>query len=136
MEMIWQCGGDFMKRFCIGLLAAGLLASPGGAFAHHSFAIFDQTKTETLTGTVKNFQWTNPHVYLDIVVDDGKNPPTLWPLEGSSVVALYRNGWKKSMLKEGDKVTVKIHPLRSGKPGGNVLTVTLPSGEEMKACCS
>ena len=130
-----------MKRYCvglycIGLLTTGLLASPGDVFAHHSFAPFDQTKTVTLTGTVKDFQWTNPHVWLDMIVEDGKSAPTVWSLEGSSVMALYRSGWKKGMIKEGDKVTVKIHPLRSGKPGGNVLTVTLPNGEEMKTCCS
>lgn len=124
-----------MKKFCTGLIAAALVALPGAVFAHHSFAIFDPDKTVTVVGTVKDFQFYNPHVWLDMIVLDANDTETLWSLEGSSVIALYRNGWKKSMINPGDKVTVTLRPLKSGKPGGNMLTVTLPDGKVMKTCC-
>lgn len=124
-----------MKKFCTGLIAAALLALPGAVFAHHSFAVFDHAKTVTLVGTVKDFEFYNPHIWLDLFVKDESGTQTLWSLEGSSVIALYRNGWKQSMIKPGDKVTVTLHPLKSAKPGGNILTVTIPSGQVMKTCC-
>jgi hypothetical protein len=120
----------------MGLLAAALVASSGTVLSHHSFAVFDTTKTMTVEGTVKVFQFTNPHVWLELIVKDENNQETLWLLEGSSLMALYRSGWKKSMIKSGDKVKVTLNPLKSGKPGGVMLTVELPNGVSMKTCCS
>ena len=88
------------------------LAGASMAMAHHSFAMFDQSKPTTLTGTVTAFEWTNPHAYIEL---------------GSPSI-LMQSGWKFKDLKHGDKVTARISPLRSGQPGGLLIQVTLPDG--------
>jgi hypothetical protein len=104
--------------------AAGLSAA-GAAWAHHSFAMFDQTKQVSVTGTVKDFQWTNPHAFIE--VDDGKGK--VWSVELNSPNNLRRQGWTREAMKAGDHVTVVLNPLRDGKPGGLFNAVTLPSGK-------
>jgi hypothetical protein len=111
-------------------LAVTIVASPF-AWGHHSFAMFDLDKEVTLQGVVKEFQWTNPHVWLQIVVTDEKGTATEWSLEAGAPGMLTRTGWKSSMLKANDKVTVVIHPLKSGAPSGSLMRVTLPDGRVM-----
>jgi hypothetical protein len=108
------------------ICTCSLLAVP--ALAHHSFAMFDQQKTITLTGTVKEFQWTNPHSWLQVMVADGRGPVREWSLEMGSPPDLVRNGWKPKVVKPGDKVSVTLHPLKNGAPGGQLLSVVLPDG--------
>ena len=109
-----------------GALLAGVILSNGGtAFAHHSFAMFDQNRQVSVTGTVKSFQWTNPHAFIELEAPDGK----LWSVELNSPNNLVRQGWKRTALKEGDKVTVVLNPLRDGQAGGLFNAVTLPSGQ-------
>ena len=107
------------------LLGALTLAAPT-ARAHHSFAMFDFTKVVTITGSVKEFQWTNPHVVLWVNVE-GKDPkkPDVWWLEMTSPGNLTRGGgWSRKALNAGDKVTVELNPLRSGELGGALVKVT------------
>ena len=111
---------------CCGLVALAALAAP--AAAHHSFAMFDQTKTVTLKGTVAEFQWTNPHSWIELDVAGGAQAGH-WSIELNSPNNLTRQGWKRSMLKAGDAVTVTINPLRDGKKGGLFNTVVLPDGK-------
>ena len=108
-----------------GLLIAGALAGALPALAHHSFAMFDFTKVITITGTVKEFQWTNPHVVLWVNVE-GKDPkhPDVWWLEMTSPGNLTRTGWNRKALNAGDKVEVELNPLRDGKLGGALIKVT------------
>ena len=101
------------------------LASTAPALAHHSFAMFDQSRQVTLTGTVKEFQWTNPHAFISIEDANGK----LWSIELNSPNNLVRQGWKRTALAPGDKVTVVMNPLRNGTPGGLFNAVTLPDGK-------
>lgn len=96
--------------------------------AHHSFAMFDQTKQVTLTGTVTVFEWTNPHAYIEIDVPDEKGGITHWSVEMGSPSILMQSGWKFKDLKHGDKITVKLSPLRDGKPGGLLVQATLADG--------
>jgi hypothetical protein len=112
------------------IIAVTAIASPF-AWSHHSFAMFDLDKEVTLQGVVKEFQWTNPHVWLQIVVTDDKGATTEWSLEAGAPGMLTRTGWKSSMLKANDKVTVVIHPLKSGAPSGSLMRVTLPDGRVM-----
>ena len=104
------------------LLAAVAVAGP--AAAHHSFAMFDQKKVMTLEGTVKEFQWTNPHAFIELDATGGRH----WSIELNSPNNLKRNGWNRASLKTGDKITVRIAPLRNGKPGGLFLDLTKADG--------
>ena len=107
---------------------AGALLAGGSAFAHHSFAMFDKDKEVTLVGEVKDFQWTNPHVWLQLVTQDEAGQPVEWGIEMASVNILAREGWKKTSFKPGDKVTVVIHPLRDGSHGGAMIRATTSAG--------
>jgi hypothetical protein len=109
-------------------IAAAALALAGPASAHHSFAMFDQTKIVTLEGTVGEFQWTNPHAFIELDVTNG-GKVTRWALELNSPNNLTRQGWHRTSLKPGDKVTVQFNPLRSGRPGGLFLDVKFPDGK-------
>jgi hypothetical protein len=116
------------KLHGLAILTAILLAGSGSAFAHHSFAMFDQTKQITLSGNVTVFEWTNPHAYIEIDVPDDKGNMKHWSVELGSPSILMQSGWKYKDLKHGDKITVKISPLKDGKPGGLLVQATLPDG--------
>jgi hypothetical protein len=95
--------------------------------AHHSFAMFDMSRQLTLEGTVRSFQYTNPHIWINLTVIDSKTgQPVEWGIEGASPNTLSRTGWNHSIIKSGDKVKITIHPLRDGRPGGSL--VSLQSG--------
>ncbi|MEO8313596.1 MAG: DUF6152 family protein [Pseudomonadota bacterium] len=117
-----------MKRRTAAVIVALGAAFP--ALAHHSFAMFDQAKTLTLTGTVKEFQWTNPHIFVQLMVKD-MNSEKEWSIEFISVSSARRLGWRRDVIKPGDKVIVDLHPLRDGSPGGSLLAMVMPSGEVM-----
>ena len=100
--------------------------------AHHSPAAFEATKTVTLTGTVKEFRWQNPHTWIEVLVPNDKGQDVLWAVELTSPTYLVKNGWKSSTLKPGDKVTVVGRPLKSGEPGSAIFTsVTLADGRTL-----
>src|SRR5271163_4109503 len=111
--------------------ALAVLFAAQPASAHHSFEMFDSTKTITLTGTIKEFQWTNPHTWTWIDVPNDKGGVDTWAIEGMSPNFLGRRGWTKRTLNPGDKVTITIYPLKEGKLGGTFLHCTLPDGKEM-----
>ena len=114
------------------LPAAALALVATSAFAHHSRSMFDQTKQLTLVGTVKDFQWTNPHCWIQILVPDPANPqaaPVEWGIEMGAPVELMRKGWKPASLNPGDKVSIVVNPLRDGEHGGLVVSVTGPDGK-------
>ncbi len=93
--------------------------------------MFDSTKTITLTGTIKDFQWTNPHTWTWIDVPNDKGGVDTWGIEGMSPNFLGRRGWTKHTLNPGDKVTITIFPLKDGQKGGTFLHCTLADGKEM-----
>jgi hypothetical protein len=115
-------------------LAAALALGTVGAIpaeAHHSFAMFDMAKETTLTGTVKQFQWTNPHAYIQLVAKDAQGRDVEWSLEMGAPMYLYARGWRPSSLKAGMRVVIVLNPLRNGKPGGVVRTVTTADGKSI-----
>ena len=112
------------------IAAAAFLSAPPAA-AHHSFEMFDSTRTINLTGTIKEFQWTNPHTWTWIEVPNDKGGVDTWGIEGMSPNFLGRRGWTKHTLNPGDKVTITIFPLKDGQKGGTFLHCTLPDGKEM-----
>jgi len=117
-------------RFPIaGALALALCIPAAPALAHHSMAMFDQTKTVTLSGTVREFQWTNPHCYIQLMVKDASGAEKEWSLEMGAPMYLYAKGWRPTILKAGTPVTIVINPLRNGEPGGVVLTAATADGK-------
>jgi hypothetical protein len=119
---------------------AAVLLAPAMLVAHHGFDKFDQKHTLMLQGTVKDWQWTNPHtrlvlsvVSLNVVSQNGEqNGKTVeWSLEGVSITQLGHMGWRRDFLKIGDTISVEIFPLRSGKPGGQWNRVYDATGKEI-----
>jgi hypothetical protein len=120
-----------MKRTPLALLplAAASMAAP--TLAHHSFAMFDNTRSVTLHGKVTAYQWTNPHSYLEVDAEDGNGGTKHYTMEMSSPNMLHRGGWSSRTVKAGDVVTAVMSPLRDGQAGGLLLELTLPSGKKM-----
>jgi hypothetical protein len=114
-------------RYTLIAIAAMLAAS--SALAHHSFAMFDQSKVVPLQGVVKDFRWTNPHVFIQVLVkaDDGTDQE--WSIEMTSPEHLARVGWRPGTIKPGDKVILNIHPMRDGTiKGGQYVSGSGPDG--------
>jgi hypothetical protein len=107
------------------MIAIGALLPGAAALAHHSFAMFDPDKVMTLTGTVKEFRWVNPHSALFVQVDGSSDPDKLWAVEMTSPSNLTRRGWTRTTLKPGDRVSVEINPLRDGRHGGGFRSATM-----------
>ena len=115
---------------CAGALAlalAGTIAG-GAAYAHHSFAMFDLQRQVTVTGKVKQFQWTNPHAYIQLVAKDSAGKDVEWSMEMGAPMYLYARGWRPRTLRAGMDIKVTLNPLRNGRPGGVVRDVTTADG--------
>jgi hypothetical protein len=106
-----------------------LCAAP--VLAHHSFAMFDATKMMTQTGQVKEFEWTNPHVWLHITAPDQAGKPVTWSFEMQATATAASGGWRSDIVRPGDKVTVEFHPLKDGSRGGELVAATLPDGKRL-----
>ena len=115
---------------CSCMLALGL-GLAGSAYAHHSMAGFDRTKTVNLVGTIRQFKWANPHSWIEMEVPNDKGGVDIWNVEMTSPAVLIRAGWKSNTIKPGDKVTVACHPLQSGEPGGIFVSVTVAGGQTL-----
>lgn len=113
----------------------GVPAAALPALAHHSFAIYERTKMLTLKGTIKTFQWTNPHVVIWVMVQpEGGGEPQEWSVETTSPGVLTRSGWTRHSLNAGDRVSVNFYPLRDGSHGGGLNSVTLlDTGQTLQA---
>ena len=112
-------------------MAAVLLGTVAGstAVAHHSFAMYDNTRSITVKGTVTKWQWANPHAYLEIETPGAGGKPARYVFEGTSVNLMQRQGWRSNMIKLGDTVTAVASPAKSGEPSGLLLEVTFANGE-------
>ena len=120
-----------MTRTAFGLagLAAALLAVP--AVAHHSFAMFDQTKVLYLSGAVKEFEFVNPHAWLHVNVVNDKGVSATWTFEGGSPSQLVKLGWSKDDFRVGEKVDVGFRPLKDGSHGGQLMSVKFANGHRV-----
>lgn len=118
------------------LLAAVAVAASGSAAAHHSGAMFDTQKSITLTGTVRLFQWANPHCWIQLLAraDDGK--VVEWSVEMGSTTELYRSGWRPNTLQAGQTISVAVHPMRDGSSGAAFISASgqdgLPLGKPVQ----
>jgi hypothetical protein len=131
-----------MQRLC-GVFAAMVLGAALPAFAHHSGAMFDRTKTVELTGTIKEYQFANPHVWIEVMAEPSSvkfskgdvkkkgagKEPVQWSIEGEGPAIMARMGLGPSVLKAGDKISIRLHPLRDGRTGGSFISITLANGK-------
>jgi hypothetical protein len=118
-----------MKRaLSFTMLAAAALLAAGSATAHHSFAMFDQSKATPIEGTVKEFRWTNPHIFIQLLVKSADGSEVEWSIEMTSPEHLARVGFRPGTMKAGDKVNLIIHPMRDGSAGGQYISGSGPDG--------
>ena len=115
----------------LGVAGIALAVSAIPAVAHHSFAMFDTDKKMVLEGTIKEFQWTNPHSWIQMTVPNAAGHPEQWAIELGAPGGLAQQGWAAGTLTPGMKVTAIIHPLKDGTHGGQYMAVTLPDGRQM-----
>lgn len=114
---------------CIASLLLSFGALP--AAAHHSSAMFDAAQLRTFSGTVREFQWTNPHCYLQLVVTNEQGQEEEWSLEMGAPMYLFNQGWRRSTVKPGDRLTVSVAPLRNGQKGGLLMKATSADGKAL-----
>lgn len=98
------------------------------AHAHHSAASFDSERVVELTGVVKRFQWTNPHTWIQLLVQGDGDGQVEWSIEAGGPNSLARQGWRPSTFSPGDQVTIRIRPMRNGAPGGGFVGARFPDG--------
>jgi Family of unknown function (DUF6152) len=120
-----------MRRYWISAVVVTAILSGGQSLAHHSGAMFDMTKTVTIFGTVQQFNWTNPHSSFKVLVANSTGTEDVWAVEMGGPNNLVREGWKRTTLKPGDKVTVTVRPLRDGVPGGAYVGIVLADGRSL-----
>ena len=123
------------SRFSIamfGFIGASLSLEATPVAAHHSFALFDVTKSVMLEGKVKQFDWTNPHSWIHLVVIGANNQPEEWLIELPAAATLSRDGWNKNYLKVGEQLSLRINPLKNGMKGGSLQSFR-PDAEEPRS---
>ena len=111
-----------------GLAMAALLISVQPAAAHHSGAGFESDKVVELSGTIKEFQFKNPHTWIQIMVQDPSGKTTEWSLEWGSPNSLGRQGYRPSTFPAGAKVTVRLNPMKNGSPAGGFIAAKFADG--------
>ena len=115
----------------IAVAALAFLLAAGAALAHHSPIVFDRTRQVTLTGTVTEFRWGNPHCWIHLDVTDAAGATANWSVEMNPASLLARNGWTSRTVQPGDQITVKVYPLRNDEKGGQYISLKLPNGTAM-----
>jgi hypothetical protein len=113
------------------VVASGLYLTSQSAKAHHSGSMFDDEKTVELSGTIKEFQWKNPHVWIQVVVKSPDGSAKEWSVEGGGPNSLSRNGWRPSTFKPGDSVVIRVHPMRDGSAAGNFMAAKWSDGRTL-----
>ena len=120
-----------MRKFSLVGAAAVLALVAQPALAHHSFAMYDQQHEVPLTGTVTEFQWTNPHSWIEMDVADPTGKVVHWSLETGSIHTLTNIGWKSKYVHVGDKVTVSVNPMKDGSHGGAIQSIVFADGHKI-----
>ena len=121
------------RFYVAALLALPLVVGGGGAaLAHHSFAMYDNTKYTKLDGVIKSYLWSNPHTMIDFVVTGPDGAAVTWTAECSPINMLRGKGWTRESLKEGDKVEIVLHPNRQGDKYGLLVSVARPGAGMLK----
>jgi len=129
MAQRFQSSGLNLRLAVLGGLTTWLAA--GGALAHHSYSMFDNSRTDTITGVVKSLDIINPHSWLSVVVTGPQNAQTEYSMEMGGPGQIQRDGWSSTVVSPGDKITVRLHPLRDGSHGGQLISATLANGKTL-----
>jgi hypothetical protein len=122
-----------MKLAVLTFAGAGLAMLAGQAAAHHSFAMFDPDQLITKAGTVKEFEWTNPHVWIHIMAPDATGKVVEWSFEMQAIAQATSGGWRKDIVHLGDKISIDFHPLKDGSRGGELVSAVLADGKRLGA---
>jgi hypothetical protein len=117
------------SKFYAVAAVAGVLSVAAPLLAHHSGAMFDSQKTVELTGTVKEFQWTNPHIWIQVERQNPAGAKEEWSVEGGSPNSLSRNGWRKTTFTPGAAVSIRVNPMRDGSHAGNFVGAKFADGK-------
>src|SRR5262245_17674715 len=113
------------------ILAAGAILSGPPIFAHHAATMFDSTKVVEITGTIKELQWTNPHIWIQIQVQNSEGSRQEWSIEGGGPNSLSRQGWRPTTFKPGEAVTLRINPMRDGTHAGLFVGAKFSDGKTL-----
>lgn len=127
--MVSESSFSITKLAAVVLVAASVA---GVAFAHHSFAVFDSTREVVVEGTVREFQWTNPHSWIQLTVIDGDGLSVEYSIEGQSPNQLTRKGWKRDSFKPGDEVVITMYPAKDGSRSGAFAKAVFADGRVLK----
>ena len=122
-----------MRVSVLTCVTAGLAVLGGQALAHHSFAMFDPEKLITKAGTVKELEWTNPHVWIHIMAPDAAGKQVEWSFEMQAVAQATSGGWRSDIVRPGDKISIDFHPLKDGSRGGELVSAMLADGRRLQA---
>jgi hypothetical protein len=117
------------RTIAIAIIIVGACLAAKSASAHHSAAMFDPQKVKELTGTVKEFQWKNPHVWIQLYVQNAAGVKEEWSIEGGGPNTLSRQGWRPTTFKPGDPVSIKVNPMKDGSTGGQFIGAKLADGK-------
>jgi hypothetical protein len=121
-----------MKRtIALLVITAAVLLAAQTLFAHHSASMFDPEKVKELTGTIKEFQWKNPHVWIQLNVQSASGAKEEWSIEGGGPNSLSRQGWRPTTFKPGDPVVIKVNPMKDGSTGGLFVGAKLSDGKTL-----
>jgi hypothetical protein len=120
-----------MKRLIALIAFSAFWFVAQSALAHHSAAMFDNEKVKELKGAIKEFQWKNPHVWIQVYVENASGAKEEWSIEGGGPNSLSRQGWRPTSFKPGDMVTIKVNPMRDGSTGGLFIGAKLADGQTL-----
>jgi hypothetical protein len=120
-----------MNIKALGIVGMAALFGALPAVAHHSFAIFDQTKVLKISGTVKEFELVNPHGWLHVNIMNNAGQMQTWSFEGGSVAQLTQLGWKRENFRPGSQVEVLYRPMRDGSRGGQLMSAVPAGGQRV-----
>jgi hypothetical protein len=122
---------DTALTLLISASLAGLLVAPEIASAHHSNAMFDKSQARQVTATVREFQWTNPHIWIQVLIENEDGVQEEWSIEGGGPNTLFRKGWRPDTFKPGDVVEFKLYPMHDGSNAALFVGAKFSSGETL-----
>ena len=113
------------------MIALLIALVPMAGVAHHSSAMFDKTLVVEVEATVREFQWTNPHIWIEIDVTDEDGATTGWSIEGLGTNTLFRSGWRQNSFEAGDVITIRFNPMKDGSHAGGFIGARFADGRTL-----